>query len=175
MGHVLRGTTPLLVTAHRAQDILTALRIREEFDIPMILDGVAEGYAVLEQIRASGVSVIVHPTMMRATGETENLSFATAAKLANAGILAAVQGGFESYVPKSRLVLFEAAVAAAHGLGFENALRSITIDAARILGIDDRVGSIEIGKDGDLALYDGDPFEYTTHCVGGGIWGGGGR
>ena len=63
-------------------------------------------------------------------------------------------------------MLFEAGVAAAHGLGFENALRSITIDAARILGIDDRVGSIEIGKDGDLALYDEDPFEYTSHCIG---------
>ena len=63
-------------------------------------------------------------------------------------------------------MLFEAGVAAAHGLGFENALRSITINAARILGVDDRVGSIEIGKDGDLALYDGDPFEYISHCIG---------
>ena len=62
-------------------------------------------------------------------------------------------------------MLFEAAVAAAHGLGFDDALRSITIDAARVLGVDNRIGSIEVGKDGDLALYDGDPFEYSTHCV----------
>jgi imidazolonepropionase-like amidohydrolase len=69
-------------------------------------------------------------------------------------------------VPKTRVVLLEAAVAAAHGLGADRALRAITLDAAKVLGIADRVGSIEPGKDGDLALYDGDPFEYTTHCVG---------
>ena len=166
LGHVLAGDVPLLITAQRAQDILTVLRIREEFDIPIVLDGAAEAYEVLDRIRDANVPVIVHPTMMRARGETENLSFETAAMLYEAGILTAIQGGFESYVPKSRLVLFEAGVAAAHGLGFENALRSITIDAARILGIDDRVGSIETGKDGDLALYDGDPFEYTSHCIG---------
>lgn len=163
---VLDGNAPLLVTAQRSQDILTALRIREEFNIPMVLDGVAEGYEVLDEIRESGVPVIVHPTMMRASGETENLSFETASKLVEAAIPVAIQGGYEAYVPKSRLVLFEAGVAAAHGLGFENALRSITIEAARILGVEDRVGSIEVGKDGDLALFDGDPFEYTSHCVG---------
>jgi imidazolonepropionase-like amidohydrolase len=57
-------------------------------------------------------------------------------------------------------------VAAAYGLGSERALRSITLDAAKILGLDARLGSLDVGKDGDLALYDGDPFEYTTHCVG---------
>jgi imidazolonepropionase-like amidohydrolase len=69
-------------------------------------------------------------------------------------------------VPKTRVVLFEAAEAAAYGLSFEEALAAITIDAARILGIEKRVGSLEPGKDGDLALYDGDPFSWTTHCVG---------
>lgn len=166
LGKVIQGDVPLLVTAQRTLDILTALRIRDEFDIPMVLDGAAEAYEVLDRIRDSGVQVILHPTMMRAQGETENLSFETAAKLYDAGIPAAIQGGYESYVPKSRLVLFEAGVAAAHGLGFENALRSITINAARILGVDDRIGSIETGKDGDLALYDGDPFEYASHCLG---------
>ncbi len=165
LGLVLEGSVPLLVTAQRAQDILTVLRIREEFDIPVVLDGVAEAYEVVDQIRDAGVSVIVHPTMMRARGETENLSFETAARLYDAGIPTALQGGYEPYVPKSRLVLFEAAVAAAHGLGFDDALRSITIDAARVLGVDNRIGSIEVGKDGDLALYDGDPFEYSSHCV----------
>ncbi len=166
LGMVVQGEVPLLVTAQRAQDILTALRIRDEFNIPIVLDGVAEAPEVLDQIREAAVPVIVHPTMMRARGETENLSFETAAKLYDAGIPAAIQGGYEAYVPKSRLVLFEAGVAAAHGLGFENALRSITINAARILGVDDRIGSIEVGKDGDLALYDGDPFEYASHCIG---------
>ncbi len=166
LARVLTGEVPLLVTVQRAHDILTALRIRKEFEIPMVLDGVAEAYEVIDRILEADVPVIVHPTMMRAAGETENLSFETASKLYAAGIPTALQGGFEPYVPKSRLVLFEAGVAAAHGLGFDKALRSVTIDAARILGVDDRVGSIEIGKDGDLALYDGDPFEYSTHCVG---------
>ncbi len=166
LASVLRGDVPLLVTAHRSHDILTALRIRDEFGFSMVLDGAAEGHLVLDHIRASGMPVIVHPTMMRARGETENLSFETAARLARAGVKVALQGGFEAYVPKSRLVLFEAAVAAAHGLGRDAALRSVTIDAAEILGVGDRVGSIEVGKDGDLALYDGDPFEYATHCIG---------
>ena len=78
----------------------------------------------------------------------------------------ALQSGFESYVPKTRVVLFEAALAAANGLSVRDALASITIDAAKLLGIEARVGSIEAGKDADLALYDGDPFEYTTHCIG---------
>ncbi len=69
-------------------------------------------------------------------------------------------------MPKTRVVLFEAGVAAANGLSMREALATVTIDAARILGLDKRIGSIERGKDADLAMYDGDPFEYTTHCVG---------
>ena len=69
-------------------------------------------------------------------------------------------------MPKTRVVLFEAAMAAAWGLPPDQALASITIDAARILGVDKRVGSLETGKDGDLALFDGDPFEYVTHVCG---------
>ena len=65
--------------------------------------------------------------------------------------------------PKPRLVLFEAAIAMVNGLGFERALRSITIDAARLLSIDKIVGSLDVGKDADLVLFDGNPFEYTSH------------
>ncbi len=167
LAQVLAGEVPLLVTAHRSRDILTALRIREELGgFPMVLDGAAEAYDVLDRIREAGVPVLIHPTMYRAGGETENLSFETASKLRAAGIPFALQSGFEGYVPKSRLVLFEAAVAAANGLTFEQALATITIDAARLLGIAERVGSLEVGKDGDVALYDGDPFEYASHCVG---------
>ena len=121
---------------------------------------------VIEQIKAAAVPVILHPTMFRSTGEKENLSMETAAKLHEAGIPIALQSSFESYVPKTRVVLFEAAIAASNGLKFEDALATITIDAAKILGIEKRVGSIEVGKDADVALYDGDPFEYTSHCVG---------
>jgi imidazolonepropionase-like amidohydrolase len=63
-------------------------------------------------------------------------------------------------------VLFEAAVAAANGLSWNDALASITIDAAKVIGMDKRVGSLEVGKDGDVALFDGDPFEYASHTVG---------
>ncbi len=104
--------------------------------------------------------------MARSVGERENLSFETASKLVEAGIPVAMQSGYEGYVPKTRVVLFEAGMAAANGLSFDQALATITIDAAKILGVANRVGSIEVGKDADLALYDGDPFEYTTHCIG---------
>lgn len=163
---VLEGEMPLLVTANRAIDIITALRIADEFDIRVVLDGAAEVYTVLDQVKAAGVPVILHPTMARAYGDAENLSWETAAKLRDAGIPFAIQSGFESYVPKTRLILFEAAIAAANGLGAEDALRAITINPARILGLDDRVGSLAPGKDADLVLFDGDPFEYLTHVTG---------
>ncbi len=166
LARVLAGELPLLVSVHRHQDIASALRVQREFGFPLVLDGAAESYLLLDEIRAAGVPVIVHPAMARATGETENLSFETAAKLAQAGVPIALQSGYEGYVPKTRVVLFEAAVAAAYGLGSERALAAITSDAAKLLGIADRVGSLEVGKDGDLALYDGDPFEYLSHCVG---------
>ena len=163
---VLKRELPLMVTVQRANDIMSALRVAQEFNIRLILDGAAEAYLVTEQIKESGVPVIVHPTMARAGGETENLSMETASKLKKAGIPIALQTGFESYVPKTRVVLYEAAIAAANGLSFDEALASVTIDAARLLGVDNRVGSLAPGKDGDLALFDGDPFEYTSHCVG---------
>jgi imidazolonepropionase-like amidohydrolase len=166
LADVIGRELPLLVTVNRHNDIMTALRIAKEFDIRIILDGAAESYLLIDEIKAAGVAVIVHPAMARASGERENLSFTTAKKLIDAGIPTAFQSGFEGYVPKTRVVLFEAAATLAHGTSFEQALAAITIEAAKILGIDDRVGSIEVGKDGDLALYDGDPFEYTSHAVG---------
>lgn len=166
MMQVVKRELPLLITAHTAPDIMTALRIAKEFNIRIVLDGVSDGHMVINEIKASGFPVIVHPTMARAGGETENLSMETASKLRAAGIPVALQSGFEGYVPKTRVVLFEAAMAAANGLSRRDALASITIDAAKILGLDNRVGSIEKGKDADIAMYDGDPFEYTTHAIG---------
>jgi imidazolonepropionase-like amidohydrolase len=165
LARVLKGEVPLLVTVHRAHDIMTVLRLRDEFGFKLVLDGAAEAYMVKEQIKKAGVGVLIHPTMARSVDETENLSMETLSVLRKAGIPAALESGFESYVPKTRVVLFEAALAAANGLSFDQALAAVTIDAARLLGVDNRVGSLEAGKDGDLALYDGDPFEYTSHCV----------
>ena len=163
LARVLSGETAALITAHRAHDILTALRFAEEFDLRMILDGGAEAYLVADQLSDQRIPVILHPTMMRAGGDAENLSFETAKLLRDLGLTVAIQSGYESYVPKTRVVLFEAAIAAANGLGMEEALRTITLAPAQILGIDDRVGSIAPGKDADLVLFDGDPFEYTSH------------
>jgi imidazolonepropionase-like amidohydrolase len=163
---VLNREMPLLVTAHRAVDIINILRLAKEFNIKIVLDGVSEAQQVINEIKASGFPVIVHPTMFRAGGESENLSMEDAAKLKAAGIPVALQSGYEGYVPKTRIVLFEAAVAAANGMSRNDALATITIDAAKILGLDNRLGSIAAGKDADLAMFDGDPFEYVTHCTG---------
>lgn len=163
---VLDNKVPLIVTANRSQDIDNVLRLADEFKLPIILDSASESYLFIDKLKARNTRVIIHPTMARAYGELENKSFETASKLVNAGIPVAIQGGFESYVPKSRVVLFEAGVAAANGLTQQQALASITIEAAKILGVDNRLGSLEAGKDADVALYSGDPLEYTTTCTG---------
>ncbi len=163
---VLARETPLLITANKAQDIMSALRLAKEFNIKIVLDGVSEAQLILNEIKASGFPVIVHPTMARAGGDTESLSMEDAAKLKAAGVLVALQSGYEGYVPKTRVVLFEAAIAAANGMSKRDALATITIDAAKILGLENRIGSIAVGKDADLAMYDGDPFEYLSHCTG---------
>ncbi|PLK24675.1 amidohydrolase [Porphyrobacter sp. TH134] len=166
MRDVLARKLPLLVTAHRAQDIMSALRLREEFGIDLVLDGAAEAYLLTDEIKAAGVTVILHPPMARQYGEFENASFTTGAVLRAAGIPFAYQSGYEGYVPKTRVVLFEAGIAAANGLAWNDALASITINAANAIGLGKRIGSLEVGKDGDVALFDGDPFEHTSHSAG---------
>ncbi len=163
LGRILSGEVRILYSAQRATDIMTVLRLQKEFGFRLVLDGAAEAYLVLDEIKKAGVPVILHPTMARASGDMKNISMETAIQLKAAGIPFAFQSGFEGYVPKTRVVLYEAAVAVANGLSFEDALRAITIDAARIIGLDRRVGSLEAGKDGDVAVFDGDPFEYTSH------------
>jgi len=163
MAQVLDGKLPALITAQSATDIVGALRLAEEFKFKLVLDGAAEGALVADAIKRAGVPVIVHPTMVRPVGETKSASLEDAAVLRRAGIPIALQSGYEGYVPKTRVILFEAAEAAANGLPFEQALASITADAARVIGVADRVGALAPGMDGDLALFDGDPFEYTTH------------
>jgi len=163
---VLDREIPLMVTANRAQDITSALRLAQEFNIRLWLDGAAESYLLIDDINQANVPVIIHPTLERAFGDYRNMSFETPAKLHKAGILVALQSGYESYVPKTRVVLYEAAWAAANGMSREEALATITTGAAKLLGIDARVGSLAVDKDADLALFDGDPFEYTSHCTG---------
>ncbi len=166
---LLEGEMPLIIEVNRHNDIMTALRLAEEFEFRLILAGAADAHLLIDEIRAAGVGVMIHPSMIRSRGagsETANFSFTTAVKLLKAGIRVAMQSGYEGYVPKIRVVLFEAGLLLAYGASFDQALELVTIAPARMLGIDDRVGSIEVGKDGDLALFDGDPFEYTSHVIG---------
>ena len=171
LGLLLEKKIPAVFSAQRADDLLTAVRIAREFDIRPVLALAAEGYLVRDQLARAGVPVIVHPTMQRVGGlETINSFLGNAAALVEAfkpaGTPVAIGSGVEGYVPKSRVVRFEAAIAMTYGLGFDGALRAITLDAARLLGIDRTHGSIERGKSADLVLYDGDPFEHATHVTG---------
>ena len=166
MMRVINREVPLLINAEAAQDIMTAIRIAKEFNIRIVLDGVSDGHLITNEIKASGFPVIVHPTMARPGGDRQNLSLENASRLRAAGIPVALQSGYEGYVPKTRVVLFEAAMAAANGLSRSDALATITSDAAVILGLQDRIGRLVVGNDADLALFDGDPFEWTTHCTG---------
>ena len=163
---VIDRKVPLLITADKAQDIMSALRLAKEFNLRIVLDSVSEAQLVMKEIKESGFPVIVHPTMARPGGDSESLSMEDAAKIKAAGIPVALQSGYEGYVPKTRVVLYEAGMAAQNGLTQREALELITIDAAKILGLDGRIGSLAVGKDADIALYDGDPLEWTTHCVG---------
>jgi imidazolonepropionase-like amidohydrolase len=162
LGRVLHGEIPALVTAHQATEITAALRLQREFGFDLVLDGAAEAHLLVDDIREAGIPVILHATMARHSGSLRNATFETARILREAGIPVTIQTGFEPYVPKTRVLLFEAAPLVAHGLGLEETLSLVTLDAARILGIDDRVGSLEPGKDGDVVVFDGDPFEYTS-------------
>ncbi len=164
LGRVATGELPALLVAHRADDIVTALRIAGEFNLRFAIAGATEGYLVADALRDAGAPVLVGPVMERVgSPETYHASYENAARLAAAGVRIAIRSGFEGYVPRTRLVLFEAAVAAANGLGPEAALRAITLSAAEMLGVEDRYGSLEPGKVADLVLFDGDPFEYASH------------
>lgn len=163
LADLLDGKVRALITAHTATDIMTALRLQREFNFPLVLDGASEAYLLVDEIKAAKVPVIIHPTMIRPGGDARNASMETAAVLHKAGIPIAFQSGYEGYVPKTRVVLYEAGVAAANGLGAQAALEVLTIDAARLLGIDKNVGSLEAGKNADIALFDGDPLEYITN------------
>lgn len=165
---VLAGDRPLIIEADHHVDILAALRLAEEFDFRLVLASAADAHLLIDEIRDAGVPVLLHPTMIRTwgAGERSNFSFTTARKLIDAGIPVAIQSGYESYVPKTRVVLWEAGQLLGYGLNEPEALALITTAPAAILGIEDRVGSLEVGKDGDVALFDGNPFEYTTHVTG---------
>lgn len=159
---LLRREVKALIEANTAVDIMDAIRVAKEFNLALVIEGCAEGYRLIDQIKDAHAEVIVHATMARATGDMLNMTMENAALLTKAGIPVSIESGYESYVPKTRIVLFEAGTAIRYGLSWEDALKSITINPARLLGLDKQIGSIEKSKDADLVLFNGDPFEYTT-------------
>lgn len=163
---VVDGALPAIFTAHREDDIATALRLCREFKLRCRIAYATEGYLARERLAEAGVPVIVGPALQRLENlQTYNASLENAALLDAAGIPIVFGTHHESYVPKNRVMLWEIAVAVANGLDPQRAIRAATIDAAKLLGVDKRIGSLERGKDADLVLYDGDPFEYTSHVT----------
>src|SRR5439155_11213430 len=162
MDLVLKKKMPIILSGHRADDLMTGLRIAKEFELNAMLTLATEGYLIPDAILAARVPVIVHPTMQRPSSpETFNGHLGNAAFLVDRKIPTAICTAFEGYVPKTRVLRYEAAMAAVNGLGHERALKAITLDAARILGIAEHHGSLEPGKAADLVLFDGDPANAT--------------
>lgn len=161
---VLQKKIPLKAHAHRADDILTAIRIAKEFDILLTLDHCTEGNLVTEYIKEAGFPAIVGPTLtFKSKIEVKNKNFNTPGILSNNGIKVAITTD-HPVVPIEYLPLC-AGLAAKAGWGEEEALKSITINAAEILGVEDRVGSIEKGKDADIAIFDGNPLDSLTKTL----------
>ena len=159
---VLRGAIPFRAHAHRADDIATAIRIAEEFNVKLSWEHATEGHRIAHYIASKGVPAVWGPSLLaRSKWEMRELSFDTPRILYEAGVKLAIQtdavGQTISFLPIC------AAMAAKHGLPYDAALRAITINSAEILGVADRVGSIEKGKDADIRIIDGDPLNIMTN------------
>ena len=161
---VLDKKIPLKAHAHRADDILTAIRIAKEFDVNMTLDHCTEGHLIAENIKKSGFSAIVGPSLMnRSKYELKNKTFETSGILNKHGVTVAITTD-HPVVPIQYLPIC-AGFAAKSGLGVEEGLKAITINAAKICGVDDRLGSLEVGKDADIAIFTGNPMETFTETL----------
>ena len=161
---VLRGEMPVLIHCERRDDILTALRLADEFKLKVVLDGATDAYKVVAELKKRGIAVVLED-IFRGAGNIEDRGFnpQNAALLAKAGILVAFRPAEGSwYVPGAGEaggdLLETAAFAFKNGLPEVDALRAVTINAARIAGMDTRIGSLEPGKDADLLILRGHPF-----------------
>lgn len=158
---VLNKEIPLKAHAHRADDIMTAIRIAKEFDVNLTLDHCTEGYLIKDLLVEAGLPAIVGPMLTdRSKIELRNQNIKTPAILSQEGIKVAIMTDHPC-VPVQHLSLC-AAIAVREGMDEKEALKAITINAAEITGISDRVGSIEIGKDADIVIYDGNPLELKS-------------
>jgi len=168
LARVIRRELPMKIHAHRADDILTAIRICREFKLRYTLDHCTEGYLITDKLKEAlsedCEGIIVGPLLTdRSKIELKNLSFKAPKVLEQAGIEYAMMTDHpvtpEQYLPICT------AVAVREGASEESALKAITINAAKITGIADRVGSIEVGKDADIAVFSGHPFDFRSRCV----------
>lgn len=161
---VLQGKIPLKAHVHRADDILTAIRIAKEFGLSMTLDHCSEGHLIAEEIKESGFPAIVGPDMAsRNKIEVQNMAFKTVGILNQAGVCTAITT--DHPVSMIQFLPICAGLAVKAGLDEEEGFRSITINAAKICGVADRVGSLEVGKDADIAVFDGNPLEVFTKTL----------
>lgn len=165
---VINRELTVKIHAHRADDILTALRLAKEFNLRVTIDHCTEGYLITDVLKdrliEQGAGIIIGPLLSeRSKIELKNLSFSAPRILAEAGIPFAMMT--DHPVIPIQFLPIQAGIAVREGLDEETALRSITRHAAEIVGIADRVGTLEAGKDADIAVFDGHPFDYRTHCV----------
>ncbi|MDO4273452.1 MAG: amidohydrolase family protein [Eubacteriales bacterium] len=161
---VLDGEIPMKAHAHRADDILTAIRIAKEFHVDITIDHCTEGHFIAEEIAESGFPAIVGTDLTaRSKIEVEYMSFKTAHILAEAGVKVAVTT--DHPVALIQYLPLCAGLAVKYGLSVEEGLKALTIHPAEICRVDDRVGSLEKGKDADIAVFDGNPMEVFTKTL----------
>ncbi|MGL5694293.1 MAG: amidohydrolase [Peptostreptococcaceae bacterium] len=161
---VLKKEIPFKVHAHRADDIFTAIRIAKEFDLKLTLDHCTEGHLIVEELVEEGYPVVVGPSLSeRSKIELRNLTFDTAGILANAGAQVSLMTD-HPVIPIQYLPIC-AGIAVKHGMKKEHALEAITINPAKTLGIEDKVGSLEVGKDADIVIWDGCPLEIQSNVL----------
>ena len=159
---VLKKEIPLKAHAHAAVDILTAVRIAKEFDVKLTLEHVTEGHLIVKELKDINVPLAVGPTLTNASKfELRNKSWTTPGVLAEAGCQVSIITD-SPVIPQEYLPLC-AGLAVKAGMDPFKALQAITINPAKHAGIADRVGSLEVGKDADIVITDGCPFEVTTN------------
>lgn len=161
---VLKGEMPLRAHAHRADDIVTALRIATEFAVDVIIEHATEGHLIAELLAERQAKLVVGPNLTtRSKLELKDRSFAAPAILADHGVKFALMSD-HPVLPSAFLPVY-AGLATRFGLSAETALRAITAEAAAILGVDDRIGAIVPGLDADLVVWDGPPLAVATRPV----------
>lgn len=154
---VLRGELPLKAHAHATEDIFTAIRIAREFGVKITLEHVTEGHLIAEDLARENIPLAVGPSLTHATKfELRNKTFETPGVLARAGCQVSIITD-APVIPQEYLALC-AALAVKSGMDPFQALQAITINPAKHCGIEDRVGSLEAGKDADILLFEEDPF-----------------